>query len=136
MGKIMKKIFNGLISLVLLLLLTTSCSDILDQQAIDTFNQDVVFADINVVNAYLGSCYVRMSGPASDLGLTSRDLFASATDETLASFRPASMPHLKRTLSPDQLGIFENNAFGGYLRWANLYAKIQNVNTIHGRNLF
>ncbi len=126
----MKKIFNDLISTVLLLLLTTSCSDILDQQAIDTFNQDVVFADINVVNAYLGSCYVRMSGPASDLGLTSRDLFASATDETLASFRPASMPHLKGTLSPDQLGIFANNGFGGYLRWGNLYANIQNVNTI------
>lgn len=126
----MKKIFNNIISIAVLLLFTTSCTDILDQKAIDTFNEDVVFADINVVNAYLESCYVRMSGPASDLGLTSRDLFSSATDETLASFRPSSMPHLKGTMSPDKLGIFENNAHGGYIRWKNLYANIQNVNTI------
>ncbi|MHB9143577.1 MAG: RagB/SusD family nutrient uptake outer membrane protein, partial [Paludibacter sp.] len=126
----MKKIINNLISIAVLLLFATSCTDILNQKAVDTFNEDVVFSDINLVNAYLESCYVGMSGPASDLGLTSRDLFSSATDETLASFRPASMPHLKGTMSPDQLGIFENNNFGGYLRWSNLYSNIQNVNTI------
>lgn len=128
--KIMKKTINNLILIVVFLLFTTSCTDILNQQAVDTFNEDVVFSDINVVNAYLESCYVGMSGPSSDLGLTSRDLFASATDETLASFRPASMPHLKGNMSPDQLGIFNNNSFGGYLRWKNLYSNIQNVNSI------
>src|SRR5680860_154492 len=126
----MKKVFDNFILIVVLLFLTTSCDNVLEQQSVDTFNEDVVFDDVNLVNAYLASCYVGMSGPNSDLGLTARDLFASATDETLASFRPASMVHLKGNMSPSQLGVFSNNRMGGYLRWTNLYSNIQNVNSI------
>jgi hypothetical protein len=33
-------------------------------------------------------------------------------------------------MSPDQLGIFVHDGLGGYLRWNNIYANIQNLNAI------
>ncbi len=127
----MKKAFNYIITIAVLLLTATSCTNVLDQQAVDSFNEGVVFSDINLVKSYLGSCYVRMGGPGTDAGLTGRDLLSSATDQTFASFRPGSMVNMKGNMSPDQLGFFANNGVGGaYLRWNNLYSNIQNVNTI------
>ncbi len=61
----MKKISNYIIALAVLLFTATSCDDVLEQQAVNTFNQDVVFSDINVVKSYLGKCYDRMGGIAN-----------------------------------------------------------------------
>lgn len=127
----MKKIVNFILAIAVLLFAATSCTDVLDQQAVDSFNQDDVFADINIVKSYLGKCYDRMGGNtnAGILGMR-EDLLSSATDQTLCIHRPSNYVDLKGTMSPDQLGFYVNNDFGGYLRWTNLYANIQNLNTI------
>ncbi|MCK9639969.1 MAG: RagB/SusD family nutrient uptake outer membrane protein [Prolixibacteraceae bacterium] len=127
----MKKVFNYLIVISVLLFMVTSCTDVLNQQAVDSFNKEVVFSDIMVVKSYLGSCYDRMGGPNNDgvLGLH-RDLLSSGTDHTLCPFRPANYVNIKGTASPDQLGFFAADNLGGWLRWKNLYSNIQNLNTI------
>ncbi len=127
----MKKIlFN--ISVIAILLIVASCQeDVLDKKAVDTFNEQLVFSDINVVNAYLGKCYDRMGGPTDNGILGAReDLLASGTDQLLGIHRPANYVMIKGTMSPDQLGYFANNGLGGFLRWNNLYANIQDVNRI------
>lgn len=127
----MKKIILNILPIVALLLMFSSCEDVLDQKAVDTFNAELVFSDINVVNAYLGKTYDRMGGN-TDAGILGgrEDLLASGTDQTLCIHRPANYVNIKGTMSPDQLGIFVNNGLGGYLRWNNLYANIQDVNRI------
>ncbi|MBA4407885.1 MAG: RagB/SusD family nutrient uptake outer membrane protein [Bacteroidota bacterium] len=128
----MKKIFFNISAIAILLLITASCQeDVLDKKAVDTFNEELVFSDINVVNAYLGKCYDRMGGNTDNGILGAReDLLSSGTDQTLCIHRPANYVMLKGTMSPDQLGYFVNNGLGGWLRWNNLYANIQDVNRI------
>lgn len=127
----MKKISNYIIAFAVLLLMATSCTDVLDQQSVNTFNQDVVFSDINVVKSYLGKCYDRMGGNTDNGVLGMReDLLSSATDQTLCIHRPANYGNLKGTLSPDNLGYFANDGYAGFMRWENMYANIQNLNTI------
>jgi hypothetical protein len=128
----MKKIIYFILSAILLA--GTSCNDVLDQKAVDSFNEDIVFSDINLVKAYLGSCYRRMGGSGDDgvLGMH-RDMLGSATEHTYAPFRPNSYVFVKGTLSPDNLGFFSANIGGEWLYWNNLYADIQNVNTILAR---
>ena len=55
----MKNIKNilGSILVLTLLIATTSCDDILDQKAVDAFNEESVFEDLNLTKAYLGRCY-------------------------------------------------------------------------------
>ena len=127
----MKKIFFNILTIAVLLILAPSCNDVLDQQAVDTFNEELVFSDINVVKAYLEKTYDRMGGD-TDAGILGarEDLLVSGTDQTLCIHRPANYVMIKGTMSPDNLGIFVNNGLGGYLRWNNLYANIQNVNKI------
>jgi hypothetical protein len=127
----MKKISNYIIALAVLLYTATSCNDVLEQQSVNTFNQDVVFSDINVVKSYLGKCYDRMGGNTDNGVLGMReDLLSSATDQTLCIHRPANYGNLKGTLSPDNLGYFANDGYAGFLRWENMYANIQNINNI------
>jgi hypothetical protein len=127
----MKKIIYNIFTIVVLLFLAPSCEDVLDQKAVDTFDEEPVFSDINLVKAYLGKCYDRMGGD-TDAGILGarEDLLVSGTDQTLCIHRPSNYVNIKGTMSPDQLGFFVNNGYGGYLRWNNLYANIQNVNRI------
>jgi starch-binding outer membrane protein, SusD/RagB family len=129
----MKKLLYNILVSAVLLFSAASCEDVLDQQAVDTFNEGLVFSDINVVRAYLGKTYDRMGGN-TDAGILGgrEDLLSSGTDQTLCIHRPANYVMIKGTMSPDQLGIFVNNGLGGYLRWNNLYANIQDANRILG----
>jgi hypothetical protein len=52
----MKKIIYSLFAITVLLIAGISCTDVLDKKAVDSFNEGLVFSDINVVNAYLGKC--------------------------------------------------------------------------------
>ncbi|OAV72141.1 hypothetical protein Barb6_01267 [Bacteroidales bacterium Barb6] len=61
----MKK--NVFYILSIILLSGTSCTDVLDQKAVDSFNEEVVFSDINIAKAYLGSCYRRMGGSGDEV---------------------------------------------------------------------
>lgn len=128
---IMKKVYNYIIALAALLFSITACTDVLEQQAVDTFGPNDVFADINVVKAYLGKCYDRMGGNTDNGVLGMReDLLSSATDQTLCIHRPSNYGNLKNTLSPDNLGYFGNTGYAGNIMWNSLYANIQAVNSI------
>lgn len=135
----MKKISNYIIALAVLLYTATSCTDVLKQQAVNTFNQDVVFSDINVVKSYLGKCYDRLGGIQDANNMNNdnngvlgmrEDLLSSATDQTLCIHRPANYGNIKGTLSPDNLGYFANTGYAGFLRWEHIYSNVQNINTI------
>jgi len=129
----MKRIFNYII-IAVLLVTGMSCTDVLDQKSVNTFNEELVFSDIYVVKAFLGKCYDRMGGN-TNLGILGgrEDLLSSSTDQTLCIHRPANFVFLKGTMSPDLLGLFSNVGLGGYLHWNSLYSNIQNVNKIiHG----
>jgi len=127
----MKKILLNITATVILLVAVSCQEDVLDKKAVDTFNEQLVFSDINVVNAYLGKVYDRMGGDTNDGILGAReDLLSSGTDQLLCIHRPASYVMIKGTMSPDQLGFFVDNGKGGYLRWNNLYSNIQDVNRI------
>ncbi|NLN31477.1 MAG: RagB/SusD family nutrient uptake outer membrane protein [Bacteroidales bacterium] len=127
----MKKLLIYISAISVLLFLHTSCTDILEQDPVSSFNEQVVFADVNVTKAYLGKCYDRMGGDTDNgiLGMR-EDLLSSATDQTLCIHRPANYVNLKGTMSPDQLGYFTNTGYAGFLRWNYIYQNIQNVNTI------
>lgn len=128
----MKKLFLNITVLAILLVSLVACTEnVLDKKAVDTFNEQLVFSDINVVNAYLGKCYDRMGGNTDNGILGAReDLLCSGTDQLLCIHRPANFVMLKGTMSPDQLGFFVNDGYGGYLRWNNLYKNIQDINRI------
>jgi starch-binding outer membrane protein, SusD/RagB family len=127
----MKRIFNYIIVITVLLFSGMSCTDVLDQKAVNTFNEELVFSDIYVVKSFLGKCYDRMGGNTDNGVLGGReDLLSSSTDQTLCTHRPGNYVFLKGTMSPDQLGLFANVGHGGYLHWNSLYSNIQNVNKI------
>lgn len=119
------------ITATVFLLAGVSCTDVLDQKAVDVYNEDQVFTDIAVANSFLGKCYDRMGGNTDNGVLGAReDLLSSSTDQTLCIHRPANFVFLKGTMSPDLLGLFDNTGHGGYLQWNSLYSNIQNVNKL------
>lgn len=129
----MKKIkFYSMIALVLLIV--TSCDDVLDQKAVDAFNEQSVFEDLNLTEAYLGKCYDFIGGNGAwggagvTLGLR-EDLLVCATDEALCIHRPGGLTFVKGTMSPDELGHFGNNRFA-WMRWEPMYQNIKNVNIL------
>lgn len=122
----MKKILGYSLMMLALILATTSCEDVLDQKAVDAFNEESVFEDINLAKAYLGRCY-DFIGVDNNLVLGLReDILASATDEVLNIHRPSSLTNIKGTLSPDYMGHFGAWQFN-WISWS-LYSNIKNVN--------
>lgn len=127
----MKKVLSYIIPAALLIFTVNSCKDVLDQDPVSSFNEQVVFSDINVAKAYVGKCYDRLGGNTNTGILGAReDLLSSGTDQTLCIHRPANYGHLKGTLSADQLGYFSNTGYAGHIYWNNIYANIQNINTV------
>lgn len=122
----MKNIYN-IILLIFLLGGMFSCEDVLEQQAVDSFNEETVFQDLNLVKAYLGRCYDFIGGDNNQLLGMREDLLASATDETLCIHRPGGYTFTKGTLTPDNLGHFGDWRFS-WIRWEPLYQNIKNVN--------
>ena len=134
---IMKRTFIYYVSF--LTLFGTSCRDVLDQSAVDGFDEDVVFSDISLVKAYVGSCYSLINGrqwAASNFyaPFVNSDMLCSATDHTVHVMRSTQEVHLKGTMSPDNLGTFGHPMYGAlWLNWTNQYENIQNLNTILSR---
>jgi len=130
-SKTMKKMIFKIIAIVVILMAGISCEDVLDKKSVDSFNQMLVFSDLNVVNAFLGKCYDRMGGNTNNGILGAReDLLSSGTDQTLCIHRPGNYNHLKNDMSPDKLTYFTNDGHAGHLRWNNLYSNIQDINRI------
>ncbi|WP_297095966.1 RagB/SusD family nutrient uptake outer membrane protein [uncultured Draconibacterium sp.] len=121
----MKNILGSILVLTLIFA-TTSCDDILDQKAVDAFNEESVFEDLNLTKAYLGRCYDFIGVDNNMLLGLREDLLSGATDELLCIHRPSGYPFLKGIMSPDELGHFGNWRFN-WISWS-LYSNIKNVN--------
>jgi len=124
----MKAIGKCTIFITLMLFSSNSCTDILDQEPVFNFNEEVVWQDINLAEAYLGYCYDMIGGNSNYILGMREDLLSSATDELLNIHRPSNMRHLKGTLNPDKMGHFSNTNYCGFLYWSSLYRNIQNLN--------
>jgi starch-binding outer membrane protein, SusD/RagB family len=124
----MKKVYNYLIAFAMLLFGATSCTDVLDQDPVNSAKLEDVFSDIGLAKAFLGNCYDKMGGDGGVLGMR-EDLLASNTDQCLCIHRPTDFKFVKgNDLSPDALGHIGSTRFG-FLNWGGLYGNIQRVNT-------
>lgn len=132
--KKMKNILGYLVMMLVLVIASTSCSDILDQEPVDSFNEESVFNDIDLTKAYLGKCYdfIGGNGPWAGAGVTlglREDLLSSGTDECLCIHRPNGYKFVKGTLSPDEMGHYGGTRFD-WIRWEPMYKNIKNVNVL------
>ena len=122
----MKKIIGYSLMMLALIFATTSCDNILDQKAVDAFNEQSVFEDLNLTKAYLGRCYDYIGVDDNMLLGLREDLLVGATDEALCIHRPGGYTFIKGTMSPDDLGHFGDWRFN-WISWS-LYSNIKNVN--------
>lgn len=107
-----------------------SCQvDLLEQKPVDSFNEETLFEDINLVEAFLWQCYDEMGGDREEVLGMREDLLSSSTDELLNIHRAGDVKFLKGTLSADDMGHFGDWRFG-FLNWPNMYSSIKNVNTL------
>lgn len=125
----MKKTIIYFLTFIAISPLLTSCDDILDKQAVDSFNEKSVFEDINLTKAYLGDCYDFMGGDKNQLLGMREDLLASATDEALCIHRPGGYTFVKGTMSPDELGHFGGWRFS-WINWNKMYSNIKTINIL------
>ena len=124
----MKRILGYSMMVLALVFASTSCDDVLDQSAVDSFNEESVFDDINLTKAYLGRCYDYIGADDNLLLGLREDLLSGSTDEVLCIHRPGSYPFVKGNMSPDELGHFGDWHFN-WVTWA-LYGNIKNVNVL------
>ncbi|MDD3724918.1 MAG: RagB/SusD family nutrient uptake outer membrane protein, partial [Bacteroidales bacterium] len=124
---IIKSIFIICITSVFL----SSCTDVLDQSPVDSFNEESLFQDINLVEAFLYQCYDVIGGDREEVLGMREDLLSSATDELLNIHRAGQVTFTKGNLTPDYLGQFGDWRLG-WLQWDVNYLNIKNVNTILG----
>lgn len=109
-----------------------SCKDVLSQDPVDSFNQESLFQDVNLVEAYLFQCYDQIGGDQENVLGMREDLLSSSTDETLNIHRAGNVTFTKGTLSPSYLGHFGSEQFYRWIVWEDLYKNITNVNTLLG----
>ncbi|MDR1938572.1 MAG: RagB/SusD family nutrient uptake outer membrane protein [Tannerellaceae bacterium] len=114
-----------------------SCNDVFNQDPVDSFNEESLFQDINLVEAFLFQCYDEIGGVdgegkalANVLGMR-EDLLSSSTDELLNIHRAGNVTFTKGTLSPSYLGHFGDSRFS-WIIWDHNYRNIKNVNTLLG----
>lgn len=120
------------IYVLFILLFALGCqTDLLEQKPLDSFNEETLFEDINLVEAFLWQCYDVMGGNREEVLGMREDLLSSSTDELLNIHRAGEIKFLKGTLSADDMGHFGNWRYG-FINWPNMYNSIKNVNTLLG----
>lgn len=133
----MKKFKYTILSFAAMLAMAlSSCTgNVLDKESVNSFTQDNVFQDINLLEAYLYECYDQLGGDNGSILGMREDLLSSSTDETLNIHRAGSVVFLKNTISPSNLGMFNYPnwpSYYGWLTWPVLYRDIQSINTLLG----
>lgn len=128
-------IYTCCISILGIILATTSCDNVLDQDPVDSFNEESMFQDINLVEAFLYQCYDQIGGDHENVLGMKEDLLSSATDELLNIHRAGNITFTKGTLTPSYLGHFGGTASSvgnrhSFILWHDLYKNIKNVNTL------
>jgi len=125
----MKKIYIFIITVGVLSIMALSCKKILDQKAVDSFNEESVFLDISLTSAYLSNCYKMVAGGAVNTIGWNRRQIGNCTDQLLSMNGQASMPFTRGLLSPDYMGHFDDvNNWFSQTNWTKLYSNIKNVN--------
>ena len=129
----MKRIIYKYCAFVIASVLTmTSCSNVLDKDPVDSFNEESLFKDINLVEAFLYQCYDQIGGDHENVLGMKEDLLSSSTDELLNIHRAGEVTFTKGTLSPSYLGHFGGTSGVRYnfILWDDLYKNIKNINTL------
>ena len=129
----MKRLIYKYCAFVIVSMLTmTSCSNVLDKDPVDSFNEESLFKDINLVEAFLYQCYDQIGGDHENVLGMKEDLLSSSTDELLNIHRAGEVTFTKGTLSPSYLGHFGGTSGVRYnfILWDDLYKNIKNVNTL------
>jgi hypothetical protein len=110
----------------------TACDNVLDKDPVDSFNEESLFQDINLVEAFLFQCYDQMGGDRREVLGMREDLLSSATDELLNIHRAGSVTFTKGTLTPSYLGHFggTSSVRHSWILWDDIYANIKNINTL------
>ncbi len=106
-------------------------TDLLDQKPVDSFNEQTLFEDVNLIEAFLWQCYDGIGGDRTEVLGMREDLLSSSTDELLNIHRAGQINFLKGTLTADDMGHFGTWRYG-FLNWPNMYGSIKNVNTLLG----
>ncbi len=128
-------IYRCCVVIVSVLLTTTSCDNVLNQSPVDSFNEETLFQDINLVEAFLYQCYDQIGGDHENVLGMKEDLLSSSTDELLNIHRAGDVTFTKGTLTPSYLGHFggTSSTVGNrysFILWHDLYKNIKNVNTL------
>jgi hypothetical protein len=109
-----------------------SCDSVLNRAPVDSFNEESLFRDVNLVEAFLFQCYDQIGSDDKDnttvLGMC-EDLLSSSTDELLNIHRAGNVTFTKGTLSPGYLGHFGDSRYS-WITWNSNYSNIKNVNTL------
>jgi len=130
-----KVIYKYFVVALVLSLSITSCTNVLDKDPVDSFNETSIFTDVNLVEAFLYQCYDQIGGDNATnenvLGMK-EDLLSSSTDESLNIHRAGEVTFTKGTLSPSYLGHFggTSGVRYNYIIWDDLYRNIKNVNIL------
>lgn len=125
------------VSVIALVFATTSCDNVLNQDPVDSFNEESLFRDINLAEAFLYQCYDQIGGNHENVLGMKEDLLSSSTDELLNIHRAGNVTFTKGTLTPSYLGHFggTESSVGvrySFILWHDLYGNIKNVNTLLG----
>lgn len=126
-----KNIIKSIFVICITSIIISSCTDVLNQNPVDSFNEESLFQDINLVEAFLYQCYDVIGGDREEVLGMREDLLSSSTDELLNIHRAGETTFTKGTLTPDYLGHFGNWRYG-WLLWDFNYLNIKNVNTLLG----
>lgn len=127
-------IYKYFLLIISVAITSTSCSDVLDKDPVDSFNEESLFKDINLVEAFLYQCYDNIGGDHENVLGMKEDLLSSSTDELLNIHRAGQVTFTKGTLSPSYLGHFGGTSGVRYnfILWNDLYKNIKSVNTLLG----
>jgi len=126
----MKKTVIYTLVTLLVVFLASSCDreDILDQDPVDSFNEQSVFSDLNLIQAALGRAYDYW-GTGRPPCNCQEDLLAAATDEMLCIHRPTRYTWTVGTMTPDYMRHFEDSRFP-FMNWNYVYGNLKLINTI------
>ncbi|MCH5237471.1 MAG: RagB/SusD family nutrient uptake outer membrane protein [Muribaculaceae bacterium] len=116
----LKKLFI-LPALAASMLSFTSCTDILDQEPLDSFTDDAVWGDLRLAEVYLNAQYANLM-PENAKGT----LFACYTDEVYHKHGYATENYTQGYLSPEQSGIGWDDTT--WDPWYDYYRYINKIN--------
>ncbi|MCW9706413.1 RagB/SusD family nutrient uptake outer membrane protein [Fodinibius salsisoli] len=112
--------------LCVMLLAVTACDvqSVLDQEPVDQISEEAVWDDPALVEAYLNDIYLGMGHGLYEV------MLASTTDEAHFTHGYGIPEIVESNVSPSNRGSFGSRGDFNHWDWADLYFRIQQVNTL------